>query len=61
MSFDELSDMTDKDKRFIAACHAMNGFLTNEQYIHAFDWDDIARKSIKCANALIKALGEIEG
>lgn len=44
------------DKRFIAACHAMQGFLSNEDYVRAINYEDLAIRAVKATDALIAEL-----
>lgn len=45
-----------KQKRFIAACHAMNGLLSNP----SVDWNGLAKCSVDAADALLAELEESE-
>jgi len=62
MSVEELLDLTDKDKRFIAACYAMQSILTEEYSATMYDPAAFtAKRAVRYADELIKALGESDG
>lgn len=49
-----LESMT-KDRRFIAACHAMQGIL-NHTFAYRSDAEAMAKDAVKAADALLKEL-----
>lgn len=49
-----------EERRAKFAGMAMQGYLTNEEYIRACDYKDLARRSVRCADALLAALDKEE-
>lgn len=54
MSWDEIADLSKSDKRFIAACHAMQGLLADSNIV--FSKDVVAASAVGYADALIAEL-----